>query len=623
MNSYQLSVISENLGIVYAPNINTQFPNSQFPIPNSLNIMNQQDKEHQKVGMLRDRLSDNLDIDAERKEEIYLGICNSVSLRDISNWIEVIFTAGIATLGLVLKSPAVIIGAMLISPLMGSILGNGLALAAGDVILAIRAIIKLGLSCLLAISFAVFLVSVLPFKEMTPEILARTQPNILDLVVALFSGAVGSVAFCKKPKGVATSIPGVAIAVALMPPLCVVGYGFGIAISVNMINGLRVARGGGLLFFTNLVAITFTAMTVFLALHIDSARTKQTIRAWRRKHREAVWVKNILDIFPESKHLKKIGGLRGRFVLLGITFLTILVPLYQSFTQLKQEIVIKQQENNINLAVRSIWLQEFANSINNEPRSFISQISTRELNQKLMIQLHIFTSDLYTPGEQNYFVELLAKRLNKPSELISLNLIEIPTAQSEILDKIPEEETSETIITVAELQSNLLEEVKSALLNLNFPPPARMINYELITKPSKPMAIRIVYLSDREIDRDAQVLLASEIRQRLNYPSIKISMKRISESPIIIKFENKSTILTSQTLQTLDSTASILQQQPSLNLKIIANQKQEEPLETSKTRAKVIKEYLASKWKIDEKRIIEELGEESQLNAILKLENGE
>ena len=100
-------------------------------------------------------------------------------------------------------------------------------------------------------------------------------------------------------------------------------------------------------------------------------------------------------------------------------------------------------------------------------------------------------------------------------------------------------------------------------------------------------------------------------------------MKRISESPIIIKFENKSTILTSQTLQTLDSTASILQQQPSLNLKIIANQKQEEPLETSKTRAKVIKEYLASKWKIDEKRIIEELGEESQLNAILKLENGE
>jgi uncharacterized hydrophobic protein (TIGR00271 family) len=578
-----------------------------------------QHKEHQRFGRLRDWLSDNLEIDAARKEEVYLGICDSVSLRDVSYWIEVVFAAGIATVGLVLNSPAVIIGAMLISPLMGSILGNGLALAAGDVILAMRAIIKLALSCLVAILFAVLLVSVLPFKEMTPEILARTQPNILDLVVALFSGAVGSLAICKKPKGVATSIPGVAIAVALMPPLCVVGYGFGIALSVNMVNGLRVARGGGLLFFTNLVAITFTAMTVFLALHIDSVRTKQKIREWRRKHREAIWVKNILEIFPQSKRFKKIGSLPGRFLLIVFTIFTILVPLYQSFIQLRQEIVLKQKENNITSSVRNLWLEEFANSLNNEPRSFISQISTRELNQKLVIQLHIFTSQLYTPGEQNYFIQLLAKRLNKPSELISLNLIEIPTAQSEILNAIPEEEPPEPIITAAELQSNLLQEVKSALLNLKFPPPAKMINYEVISSPNKSMAIRIVYLSEREIDKDAQILLAEEIRQRLNYPSIKVSMKRIAANAGEIDFKENQTILTPQSLQTLDNIVSILQQQPTLKLKIIANQKQEEAAETSKTRAKVIKEYLELKWKIDKKRIIEQLGEESQTNAILSV----
>ena len=585
--------------------------------------MNQQDKEHQTVGRLRDWLSDNLDIDAVRKEEVYLGICDSVSLRDVSYWIEVIFSAGIATVGLVLNSPAVIIGAMLISPLMGSILGNGLALAAGDVILALRASIKLGLSCLVAILFAVLLVSVLPFKEMTPEILARTQPNILDLVVALFSGAVGSLAICKKPKGVATSIPGVAIAVALMPPLCVVGYGFGIALSVNMVNGLRVARGGGLLFFTNLVAITFTAMTVFLALHIDSVRTKQKIREWRREHREAIWVKNLLEIFPESKRLKKIGSLPGRFLLIVFTILTILVPLYKSFTQLRQEIFIKQQENKINSAVRSIWQEEFASLPNNEPRSFISQISSRELNQKLMVQLHLFTSQLYTPGEQNYFIELLAKRLKKPSELISLNLIEIPTAQSEILNAIPEEEPTDAIITVAEIQANLLQEVKYALLNLKLPEPAKMINYEVITSPNKSMAIRIIYLSDREIDRDAQILLANEIRQRLNYPDSKVSMRRIAATPEKIDFKDKSTILTPQSLQTLDNIVPILQQQPTLNLKIIANQKQEEAPQTSKTRAKVIKEYLELKWKIDKKRIIEQTGEESQTSAILQLSSEE
>ncbi|MBF2016168.1 MAG: DUF389 domain-containing protein [Rivularia sp. T60_A2020_040] len=569
--------------------------------------------------MFRNWLSNNLEIDTVRKEEVYLGICNSVILKDISYWIEVLFSAGIATVGLVLNSPAVIIGAMLISPLMGSILGNGLALAAGDVILAVRAIIKLALSCVVAILFAVLLVSLLPFKEMTPEILARTQPNILDLVVALFSGAVGSVAICKKPKGVVTSIPGVAIAVALMPPLCVVGYGFGIAVSVNMTNGLRVARGGGLLFFTNLVAITFTAMIVFLALHIDSVSTKQTVREWRIKYKQNNWARNFLELLPQSRRLKKIGSLPGRFILIVITIFSILFPLNQSFMQLKQEITLKQQENRINSAIRDIWGDNFADLPSGEPRSFISQVSTREKNRKLTVQLQIFTSELYTPGEQNQFVKLLANRLGKPQELLSLNLIEIPTASNQFLRTTPQEEPPEPIITIAQLQANFLQEIKSALFNLRLPPPARMINYELINNPVESMAIRIIYLSDRDIDKDAQVLLANDIRQRLNYASAKVSMKRIAATPVNINFEEQSTILTDENLKILDSIASTLEQQPNLNLEVIANQKPEETVETNNTRAKVIQEYLELKWKIDKKRITAKIGEETQSNAILKL----
>ncbi|NJR32626.1 MAG: DUF389 domain-containing protein [Chamaesiphon sp. CSU_1_12] len=242
----------------------------------------------------------NLGVDRERKEEVYLDIARSVTLTDSSYWLQVLFSAGIATLGLVLNSPAVIIGAMLISPLMGSILANGLALAAGDVILAVRAIFNLILSCTLAIAFAILLVSILPFKEMTSEILARTQPNLLDLGVALFSGAVGAVAICKEVKGVATSIPGVSIAVALMPPLCVVGYGIGIAVNASPGNGLQVARGGGLLFFTNLVAITFAAMMVFLALNIDIEPVRESVRAWRATDRESTWVQSLAERIPAA-----------------------------------------------------------------------------------------------------------------------------------------------------------------------------------------------------------------------------------------------------------------------------------------------------------------------------------
>lgn len=184
-------------------------------------------------------------------------------MRDATYWAEILFSAGIATLGLILNSPAVIIGAMLISPLMNPIMA-GLALAAGDFILAMRALMNLASSSAAAVAFSTLLVTLLPFREMTAEIASRTHPNTLDLVIALFSGTVGALAVCKSFRGVVpTSLPGVAIAVALMPPLCVTGYGIGVFLTVDRPQGLAILAGGGLLFVTNLVAITFSSMLVF------------------------------------------------------------------------------------------------------------------------------------------------------------------------------------------------------------------------------------------------------------------------------------------------------------------------------------------------------------------------
>ena len=106
----------------------------------------------------RDRFAASLGVSLQRKEEIYLELSKSVTLRDPSYWLQILFAAGIATLGLVLNSPAVIIGAMLISPLMGPILAGGLAFASGDLILSLRATFTLLLSCLAAITFSVLLV---------------------------------------------------------------------------------------------------------------------------------------------------------------------------------------------------------------------------------------------------------------------------------------------------------------------------------------------------------------------------------------------------------------------------------------------------------------------------------
>lgn len=568
--------------------------------------------------MFRNWFANNLGISQTRKELVYLEICKSVTLEDISYWIQVLFAAGIATLGLVLNSPAVIIGAMLISPLMGGILANGLALAAGDVILAMRALLNLVVSCLVAIAFAVILVSFLPFKEMTSEIAARIRPNILDLVVALFSGAVGSVAICKEPKGVATSIPGVAIAVALMPPLCVVGYGIGIAISLNRVSGLQVASGGGLLFFTNLVAITFTAMLVFLGLHIDNYQVREKVREWRNTDRESLWMQGILERLPAYYRLKKIGTLPGRFLLIFVTIGTIIVPLNQSLSQLRREISLQQQDNRIRGAATEIWQKQFAKFPDGEPRSYIGNISTLHQNNKLIVQLQVFTSKQYTSEEQSSYVQQLAERLSKAPELLTLKLIEIPTASNEILRQIPEKRPPEPAITITQLQSSFLQQVQSALSDLRLPQPAQMINYQLITSPVEPLVVRLVYLSERDIDRDAQTLLADSVRTRLDYQSAKVIMQRINTNAGVLSFENDSSIITPANAKILDRAAQILQLQPNLSLEIKLNQDLTEPLDTVQQRSQAITEYLQSQWQISNNRIFLSAGTESNRSVALK-----
>jgi uncharacterized membrane protein len=184
-----------------------------------------------------------------------------------------------------------------------------------------------------------------------------------------FSGAIGSIAICKEVKGVITSIPGVAIAVALMPPLCVVGYGIGIAFSVSGSEGMQVARGGGLLFLTNLVAITFMAMIVFLVLHIGTDEVKAIARKWQKEDAESAFFRRVLGRYALREGARKLDNLAVRFVMILIPILIILVPLSQSFKQLKSEIAHKQKENQIERAVTEVGEQNFSKLPSGEPRS--------------------------------------------------------------------------------------------------------------------------------------------------------------------------------------------------------------------------------------------------------------
>ncbi len=158
----------------------------------------------------------------------------------------------VATLGLLQDSAAVVIGAMLVSPLLGPIMGVGFGLATLEPTLIKRSLITLGAGMGAAIGIAMLLVWLSPIADVTGELSARTQPTLLDLGVAVVGGIAGVYAILRKLSGV---MVGVAIATALVPPLSTVGFG--------LVTGrLDMALGAGLLFLTNTLAIAFAATVV-------------------------------------------------------------------------------------------------------------------------------------------------------------------------------------------------------------------------------------------------------------------------------------------------------------------------------------------------------------------------
>ncbi len=172
-------------------------------------------------------LSELLDIRTDTdKDQTIEDVKNDIPFKGHTAWI-LIFSVFVASIGLNVSSTAVVIGAMLISPLMGPIVGIGLSIAINDIDTLKRSLINLGVMVALSVITATLYFLISPLSELTPELESRTTPTILDVFVAIFGGLALIVAKSKKGT-MPNAIAGVAIATALMPPLCTVGYGISV-----------------------------------------------------------------------------------------------------------------------------------------------------------------------------------------------------------------------------------------------------------------------------------------------------------------------------------------------------------------------------------------------------------
>lgn len=206
-------------------------------------------------------IKDYLDLRKDKDNELATvdSIRKGVEFKGANLWI-LILAIFMASLGLNVNSTAVIIGAMLISPLMGPIMGVGLSVGLNDFELMKRSLKSYLITTLFSVTTATIFFLISPVAEGQSELLARTSPTIYDVFIALLGGLAGVVALSTKEKG--NVIPGVAIATALMPPLCTAGYGLATGNAVYFF-------GAFYLYFINSVFISLATFTGVRVMHFQ------------------------------------------------------------------------------------------------------------------------------------------------------------------------------------------------------------------------------------------------------------------------------------------------------------------------------------------------------------------
>ena len=214
------------------------------------------------------------------------GIKKDIPFKGHTAWI-LVFSIFIASIGLNTNSAAVVIGAMLISPLMGPILGIGLSIGINDIDTLRRSLVNFGIMVLLSVLTAFVYFKISPFQIPSNEIINRTEPTLLDVLIAVFGGLAGIVAGSRKEKS--NAIPGVAIATALMPPLCTAGFGLAT-------GNLDFFLGALYLFGINTVFIALSTFVVVKYLRFPLAKYATTTK--RKKVNRIVILVALIVIIP-------------------------------------------------------------------------------------------------------------------------------------------------------------------------------------------------------------------------------------------------------------------------------------------------------------------------------------
>jgi uncharacterized hydrophobic protein (TIGR00271 family) len=446
-----------------------------------------------------------LRIDPLNRPRVYQQVYQTADFTSLQYWLGIVFSAGIATLGLVQNSPAVIIGAMLISPLMGPIMATGLGLAAGDFYLALKAIGTLVASIAVAVGLSALIVWLLPFHSETGEILARINPTLLDLAIALFSGLAGSVVVGQAGGGDGvTALPGVAIAVALMPPLCTMGFGMGSGWST------RIMGGAGLLFVTNLVAIVSSAFLVFLLIGMNA----QELVAEIEKCRQGEPLAQRLGQGRAARVLMHMGQLRWRFLVLILLLSAVAVPLKKAFVQVTGEALAR---NAVQQVVKELL----------PPGALVSQ--QVDVGPK-SISVRLFSTKQVPLEKQKQAEQSIEKRSGRTTDL-SVSSVASQDELAQMVERLaavpasPPPPAAPRVETIDHIRAQLIGRI-SPVLTSTWPTEAPLSTFD-ITLNDKGVTLDAQYEGERELGAIALDLITRQLQAKLGLPNLALKARRV------------------------------------------------------------------------------------------------
>ncbi len=452
-------------------------------------------------------LNQLLRIDPANRVRVYLSVFRGADVRDWNYWIELLLAAGIATSGLIMNSPAVIIGAMLISPLMAPIIAAALALAAADVYLALRAAVNLVASITGSILISALITWLLPFHSPTSEILARTHPSLLDLGVAVFSGTAGALLLIRGGGGGGLSaMPGVAIAVSLMPPLCTVGFGLGAGPEAAIMGGAM------LLFLTNLAAIIACGFVLFLAARMEAPEVREAIAAELAAHGERDVVFQRLRRTLASERVRQAGRLPYRIGLIVVSLLLLGPSLFSGFRQVRDEATARAAISRVTSRL--------------VPRQ--SMVSISEEITRSRIAVNIIVTD-NVPADRAVEAEKELARVTGKDVTYRIRKVasaeELARLQERLTRPIAPPPEPEPPKRVSDIAADLESRLDTAWVGI-WPVEAGSVISRELAIGRGPARVRVVYEATQDADPVTLRVWRGILRDRLQTPDLELELIR-------------------------------------------------------------------------------------------------